>query len=172
MLGVALFHGFSKMLIALGLEPAEMDTTVVPTPTPSGTDVAAIEPDPRTALLSNRPDLASRWGHMAATLVAVAPEHAGAVDAVRVRLAQLMGVTWATEPTVEPIPGAGTHEMATEIAELFAIDVRAITPEHRDAVARSQGETGLIQLVMALAVYDGIYRMAAAVPEGTLHEPC
>ena len=31
-LGLALFHGFSKMLIALGLEPDQMDTTVLPTP--------------------------------------------------------------------------------------------------------------------------------------------
>ncbi len=31
-LGLGLFHGFSKMLIALGLEPEHMDTTVLPTP--------------------------------------------------------------------------------------------------------------------------------------------
>lgn len=31
-LGISLFHGFSKMLIVLGLEPETMDTTVVPTP--------------------------------------------------------------------------------------------------------------------------------------------
>lgn len=31
-LGVALFHGFSKMLIVLGLEPAHMETTISPTP--------------------------------------------------------------------------------------------------------------------------------------------
>ena len=31
-LGVALFHGVSKMLIVLGAEPAEMETTIAPTP--------------------------------------------------------------------------------------------------------------------------------------------
>ena len=31
-LGVALFHGLSKMLIVLGVEPEEMDTTVMATP--------------------------------------------------------------------------------------------------------------------------------------------
>ncbi len=31
-IGVALFHGFSKMLIALGREPEEMERTIVPTP--------------------------------------------------------------------------------------------------------------------------------------------
>jgi hypothetical protein len=31
-LGVGLFLGMSKVLITLGLEPEEMDTTVLPTP--------------------------------------------------------------------------------------------------------------------------------------------
>ncbi len=31
-LALALFHGFSKMLIVLGLEPEQMDTMVMPTP--------------------------------------------------------------------------------------------------------------------------------------------
>ena len=31
-MGLALFHGFSKMLIALGLEPDHMGTTILPTP--------------------------------------------------------------------------------------------------------------------------------------------
>lgn len=31
-LGLGLFHGFSKMLIVLGLEPEQMETTVLPTP--------------------------------------------------------------------------------------------------------------------------------------------
>jgi 4-carboxymuconolactone decarboxylase len=34
MLALGLFLGFSKMLIALGFEPEEMDTTVLPTPAP------------------------------------------------------------------------------------------------------------------------------------------
>jgi alkylhydroperoxidase family enzyme len=31
-IGLALFHGFSKVLIASGAEPDQMDTTVIPTP--------------------------------------------------------------------------------------------------------------------------------------------
>jgi hypothetical protein len=31
-IGLALFHGFSKVLIALGCEPEEMDTTILTTP--------------------------------------------------------------------------------------------------------------------------------------------
>ena len=31
-LAVSLFHGFSKLMISLGLEPEHMETTVLPTP--------------------------------------------------------------------------------------------------------------------------------------------
>ncbi len=31
-IAMALFHGFSKLLIAVGAEPDEMDTTILPTP--------------------------------------------------------------------------------------------------------------------------------------------
>jgi alkylhydroperoxidase family enzyme len=31
-MGISLFHGFSKLMITLGLEPESMDTTVMPTP--------------------------------------------------------------------------------------------------------------------------------------------
>jgi hypothetical protein len=31
-LGMALFHGVSKLLIVLGCEPEQMDVTVLPTP--------------------------------------------------------------------------------------------------------------------------------------------
>ena len=31
-IGLALFHGFSKVLIALGCEPTEMETTILRTP--------------------------------------------------------------------------------------------------------------------------------------------
>lgn len=31
-MALAMFHGFSKMLVVLGLEPEHMDTTVLPTP--------------------------------------------------------------------------------------------------------------------------------------------
>jgi alkylhydroperoxidase family enzyme len=31
-LGVTLFHGMSKVLICLGLEPEQMETTILPTP--------------------------------------------------------------------------------------------------------------------------------------------
>ena len=31
-MGISLFHGFSKLMITLGLEPETMDTTILPTP--------------------------------------------------------------------------------------------------------------------------------------------
>ena len=53
-LGLGLFHGFSKMLIALGLEPDEMDDTVLPTPAPlgNGADVGGGSQDRRPNFLA------------------------------------------------------------------------------------------------------------------------
>jgi alkylhydroperoxidase family enzyme len=34
-IGLALFHGFSKLLIAVGAEPTDMETTILPTPNTS-----------------------------------------------------------------------------------------------------------------------------------------
>ncbi|MGI9328558.1 MAG: hypothetical protein ACR2PZ_25305 [Pseudomonadales bacterium] len=38
LLGVGLFHGMSKVLINLGLEPEQMPITVLPTPGSAGTE--------------------------------------------------------------------------------------------------------------------------------------
>ena len=48
-----------------------------------------------------------------------------------------------------------------ELAELFAIDVRAIDDQHRDRLRETFGAAGLVAHIMNLAVYDGIWRVAA-----------
>lgn len=164
-LGIALFHGFSKMLIALGYEPDEMDTTIVPTPEPLGRNPAPEPPtaDPHRRLLEARPELADRWVAMVQTLWTTLGPHAAAAEAARARLAQLFGVSWAADADgqLERDPLANA---AIEMAELFAMDVRAITQEHRRRLADQTDAGTLVQLVMVLAIYDGIYRLAAARP--------
>lgn len=170
LLGIALFHGFSKMLIALGLEPEQMDTTIVPTPTPPGrTTPGNPTADPHVELLKNRPDLAARWAEMARAVVDAAPSRAPTIYAARRRLAQLLGVAWAArlgrddEQSDSDTGASGPLlDLAIELAELFAIDVRAITTEHRERLRAASDDTGVVQLVMALAIYDGIYRVAAS----------
>lgn len=161
-LGLGLFHGFSKMLIALGLEPEEMDTTVLPTPQASGADVPSADlDDPVVALLAPRPDLAAPWQHMARCLDALPGVDPGLLAVARRRLAELIGVA---ELAAAPAAGVADDEhrdLVVELAELFAIDVRAIDASRRDALRQALGEAGLVGHIMNLAVYDGIWRVAA-----------
>ena len=65
LLGVALFNGFSKMLIALGREPSDMDTVVIPTPT-APTDSLIVDyprTNPMHKVLSPSTNLRDRWLH-------------------------------------------------------------------------------------------------------------
>lgn len=176
-LGLGLFHGFSKMLIALGLEPTEMATTVLPTPTPEE-DAPAVSAaplsDPYRRLLTACPDLADRWCSMherLCSLDAVAPS---ALEVGRRRMCLLLGVDADAYETLGVARQDGNSAAAdgrsisreaailVEAAtEAFALDVRSIDTGLRRQLTEWSGPAGLVQLVMALAVYDGIYRVAA-----------
>ncbi len=172
-LGLGLFHGFSKMLIALGLEPTEMATTVLPTPTPAeaGAAVAAAPAsDPYRRLLRDCPDLADRWCFMHERLRSLDGVPAGALELARRRMCLLIGVdgdAYAPLGSVRQVNegvGALSEEAALLVeatTEAFALDVRSIDADARRRLTEWSGPNGLVQLVMALAVYDGIYRMAA-----------
>lgn len=165
-LGLGLFHGFSKMLIALGLEPEGMATTVLPTPSPPSTEVPPIPDwsDRHTAWLRARPDLAARWADMARKLEGLPEGDAGAVAVARRRIAELLGVDAPAPDTRATSVGAPAASAVRELAELFVIDVRAIEPVHMQRVTDALGRPALMQIVMALAVYDGIYRVGAVAP--------
>jgi hypothetical protein len=165
-LGLGLFHGFSKMLMAMGLEPNEMETAVLPTPRALGLEVPQeTSSDPHVALLTTRQDLATRWDAMRLALEALPSLHTGAREAARHRLAQLYRVTSAPGPAVEPDSADPLTALVTECAELFAIDIRALTPDHLRRVGELTDEGGIVQLIMTLAVYDGIYRYWATIGE-------
>lgn len=160
--GLGLFHGFSKMLIALGLEPDEMATTVLPTPEALGLDVAAPDwDDPHVALMRGRDDLAARWQHMASQLADVAALPRPVHERARHRLADLYGITWAGRGEDVVPPDDVIAAAVDEAAELFAIDVRALDAAVLARLRDAVGADGLVPLIMTLAVYDGIYRYAA-----------
>lgn len=166
LMGIALFHGFSKMLIVLGLEPEHMDTTIVTTPSPVrrsdiGPDTEDTA-DAHVALLADRPDLARRWAHMVAQLSRLLADDAGVMELARRRVAQLLGAHWATEGLDEHGVDPAVEVDVVTLAELFVIDVRAVDTGLRGRLSDALGQDRLVQLVMALAVYDGIYRIAAA----------
>jgi hypothetical protein len=161
-LGLGLFHGFSKMLIALGLEPDQMDTTVLPTPEAGGADVPPADfDDPVIALLAPRPDLAAPWQHMARRLDALPDVDTQLLAVGRRRLAELLGVAELARPPAARADAGDRQNAVVELAELFAIDVRAVDAPHRERLRTMLGEAGLIANIMNLAVYDGIWRLAA-----------
>lgn len=153
-LGLGLFHGFSKMLIALGLEPDQMDTTVLPTPAPLGLEAVGGGTDPRAEVLAPRPDLRARWEHMAAQLDSLNALPASAVAAIDKRAAALLGAPWGAAVEADD----DLHRLIVELTELFLIDVRSIDRSRIDALAAAVGDAGVVQAVMAMAVSDGIAR--------------
>ncbi len=158
-LGLGLFHGFSKMLIALGLEPDAMDTTVLPTPAPLGLDGPQVPPDVRAEVLAPRPDLRERWEHMASMLAGLDGLPATGVDAIDSRAAALLGAPWGGSVDVDD----DLHRLLVELTELFLIDVRAIRQEQIEALRAVAGDAGVVQAVMTMAVSDGIARTAVTL---------
>lgn len=158
-LGLGLFHGFSKMLIALGLEPDQMDTTVLPTPAPVNDGAPEGGDDPRAEVLAPRPDLRGRWEHMATLLAGLDGLPPTAMRAIDARAAALLGAPWA-----EVVPAADALQaLVVELTELFLIDVRAIDASHIAALRDAAGDRGVVQAVMGMAVADGIARTAVTL---------
>lgn len=160
-LGLGLFHGFSKMLIALGLEPDEMETTVLPTPAPIGLDAAITEADQRARVLAARPDLQERWVHMAGQLAGLDALPTSGIDAIDARAAALLGAPWAADVAA----GDDLQSLLVELTELFLIDVRAIDERHIEALREAVGDAGVVQAVMTMAVSDGIARTAVTLSD-------
>ena len=158
-LGLGLFHGFSKMLIALGREPDEMETTILDTPAPVSPTVSGGESDPRAEVLRRRGDLRERWLVMAGSLhglPGLSDEHRTLIDR---RVATLVGAPWAA-----PIaPQDDVEALVAELAELFVIDVRALTPDRLRALGDAAGEDAVVPVIFELAVADGIARCAATI---------
>jgi alkylhydroperoxidase family enzyme len=164
-LGLGLFHGFSKMLIVLGLEPAQMDTTILPTPPAPTDDAPSIATDPLTALLADRPDLAARWGHLNAGITDEPPLPLAALVAAKSRVAELLGATWlgADGPPETDELDETLRRDVVGLAELFVIDVRAVTDDDIASLVERIGAEGVVHLTTALAVWDGIHRMAVTL---------
>lgn len=153
------------MLIVLGLEPAEaMDPLVVTTPEiPDGVDISTLrtEPtggDPHVAMIAGHPRLAALWQHMVAALDEqewLPPE---VLEACRSRVAALHGAPWA----VTDVEASGPLvDACVAVAEMFVVDVHAVTDEMAAEVSELVGPEGLTTLAAALAIWEGLYRLAA-----------
>ena len=161
-LGVALFHGFSKMLIALGREPDEMETTIIPTPTPSLERLDKVfEPDnPMHIVLSPSTNLRDRWLDLEDALWMSQSYPTTKLLAVRGRLAELLPISDAFRGYY---PSVGRGNSSLSIADQFFYDVRSITEEQRNQISNDFGTEGLVVLMICLALYDGAFRIISVL---------
>jgi hypothetical protein len=143
--GLGLFHGFSKALIALGCEPAPgaMDVTELPTPN------------------ANVP-----WGSLRDGMVSL---HDAVNQEVDVALMEVGRSHLRTSLGLAARPSAAhANEMASavvgaqpaiEIADLFVIDIHSVTDEQVAALVADVGEAGAVAYFVGLAAADAQARM-------------
>jgi hypothetical protein len=139
------------------------------------------------SVLAARPDLAERYGVLAAGLWASGVDP-GLLELCRIRLAQVVGdgagaalrspeAAGALDETlVAHLDAWWSHEgfdavprAALGITEQFAVDVHGVSDERFAELAGHLGPAGAVGLSFALALFDGQSRLRlafAAVPAG------
>jgi len=159
-IGVALFHGFSKMLIALGREPEEMDTTIVPTPQFPGSPVTSSDiPRNFSHLFTDIPAIGMRWAMLEEGLLSIGAVPDSALSLVKHRMSEVLGVSYiSNKPETTPIENG---QFIRSVAESFVFDVRSITSAIRSEAIEIYSSEGLLQLMFGMALFDGILRMEA-----------
>ncbi|MAU39765.1 MAG: hypothetical protein CL501_02750 [Actinobacteria bacterium] len=161
-LGVALFHGFSKMLIALGREPNEMETTIIPTPTPSTNrlDKVFSADNPMHAVLSASKNLRDRWLDLEDALWETSSYPTSELQMIRSRLSELLPIPEACSRYYR----SNTEDSSSVgIADQFFYDVRSITEKQRNEISQNYGPEGLVTLMICLALYDGAFRIISVL---------
>ena len=162
LLGVALFHGFSKMLIALGREPSDMDTVVIPTPT-APTDSLKVDyprTNPMHRVLSPSTNLRDRWLHFEDALWESDSCPNEILKIVRSRLAGLLALPNNFSNYYHT---SSRDSSLASIADQFFFDVRSISKEQRSSIVDEIGLDGLLNLMICLALYDGAFRVISAI---------
>ena len=79
----------------------------------------------------------------------------------------MLGVDWAADanPGVAPAdPAAPLTAAALAVTELFVMDVRGVTDQHMAAVKGLASDDAMVHLCVGLALWDGMYRLAATQP--------
>lgn len=129
-------------------------------------------------VLALRPDLAELWHDLDDELWTDPTMDPVVLELCRLRVAQLHRATGSmahrtpsavaaglTEDLVEALPSWATDDRfdstvraALTVAELFVIDVHAVTDEQMEAASDALGSSALTTLCTALAVWDGICR--------------
>ena len=148
------------MLIALGREPEEMDTTIVPTPQFPDSPVTSSDISHNFShLFTHIPAIGMRWTILEEGLLSIGAVPDSALSLVKHRMSELLGVSYLShKPETTPI---ANREFIRSVAESFVFDVRSISSETRREVSEIYSSEGLLQLMFAMALFDGILRMEA-----------
>jgi hypothetical protein len=143
-IGLGLFHGFSKVLIGLGLEPDIMSTTELPTPDTA--DVIA--------------DLNAGFASAEAAVERAVGEHRPVLDAMRSRVTELI-----TGVSAGAADGTSGPEMQPwiDVAELFVIDIHALDDATFARAASTVDPSITAALFVGLALADAKERIARSV---------
>jgi hypothetical protein len=153
-MALALYHGFSKVLIALGLEPepGTMSTTELPTPDTKAA-FATLEEGFVTAEAAVDAACAAHTDKAAPALLA----------AVRARVSTLIG---GTAKAVSAVHGMQDPHPAMaawiDLAEMFVVDIHAVDDHMFAAAADPVGAELTTSLFVAMALADGRARLAVA----------
>ena len=162
LLGIALFHGFSKMLIALGREPSDMDTVVIPTPAAptNSLNIDYPETNPMYRILSPSTNLRDRWLHFEDALWKSDSCPSEILEILRSRLAELLTLP---NDFSEYYHTDSRNSSLAPIADQFFFDVRSISEEQRSSIVGKIGLDGLLNLMICLALYDGAFRVISTI---------
>ncbi len=159
--GIGLFHGFSKMLIGLGREPKEMDTTIVPTPSKPDSPAADISlgNEEFAHLFKYLPSIKQRWQLLEKSVWNMGELPEWMLDDIKEGLAAVL-VGRQRTPERNNVPRVGKVD-ALDISNVFAFNIRGITSALREEIIDNYGSDGLLQLFLVLALYDGVFRIEA-----------
>ncbi len=150
------------MLIALGREPDEMETTIIPTPTaPTGLlNTTTEKTNPIASLLSATPNLRDRWLNLENSLWNMGSYPRNELEKVRLRMAHLLRID---SKYIDSYDKNGSVALTQNISDQFVFDIRSITSHQREMICNEFGTEGLLNLMLCLALYDGIFRVAATL---------
>ena len=74
-------------------------------------------------------------------------------------MSELLGVTYVV--TKEETGALKDVDLLRSVSDSFVFDVRSITSATRREIGELYGSEGVLQLMLAMALYDGVLRMEA-----------
>jgi hypothetical protein len=150
-MALALYHGFSKVLIVLGLEPepGTMDTTELPTPNTASAFATLNE---GFVLAETEVDRAC----------SDTPQHAALLAGVRARIASLLDTPAGAEMAGPDLSDVEHGAAWRDIAEMFVVDIHSVDDQMFAAAADPVGPQLTTALFVGMALADGRARLAMA----------